>query len=53
MAWECGHKIWRQKTRVMGLPCGEEIVIVGRTVWAQSTSVTDRRTDGQTDINDD
>jgi len=33
----------------MGLPCGEEIMIVGRTMWTQSTSVTDRRTDGQTD----
>jgi len=31
----------------MGLPCGEEIMIVGRTMWTQSTSVTDRRTDGQ------
>ena len=27
------------------MPRGEEITIVGRTVWAQSTSVTDRRTD--------
>ena len=38
----------------MGLPYGEEIMIVGRTVWTQSTSVTDRptdkQTDGQTDI---
>jgi len=33
----------------MWLPYGEEIMIVGRTVWTQSTSVTDRRTDGQTD----
>jgi len=30
---------------MMGLPCGEEIMIVGRTVWTQSTSVTDGRTD--------
>ena len=37
------------KTRMMGLPYGEEIMIVGRTMWTQSTSVTDRRTDGQTD----
>ena len=35
------------ETRMMGLPCGEEIMIVGQTVWTQSTSVTDRRTDGQ------
>jgi len=34
---------------MMGLPYGEEIMIVGRTVWTQSTSVTDRQTDGQTD----
>jgi len=33
----------------MGLPYGEEIMIVGRTMWTQSTSVTDGRTDGQTD----
>jgi len=33
----------------MGLPYGEEIMIVGRTMWTQSTSVTDRRTDGRTD----
>jgi len=37
------------ETRMMGLPCGEEIMIVGRTMWTQSTSVTDRRTDGRTD----
>jgi len=29
------------------LPRGEEIVIVGRTMWTQSTSVTGKRTDGQ------
>jgi len=29
----------------MGLPYGEEIMIVGRTMWTQSMSVTDRRTD--------
>jgi len=34
---------------MMGLPCGEEIMIVGRTMWTQSTSVTDRQTDGRTD----
>jgi len=31
----------------MGLPYGEEIMIVGQTMWTQSTSVTDRQTDGQ------
>jgi len=30
---------------MMGLPYGEEIMIVGRTMWTQCTSVTDRRTD--------
>ena len=34
---------------MMGLPYGEEIMIVGRTMWTQSTSVTDRQTDRQTD----
>ena len=34
---------------MMGLPCGEEIMIVGRTMWTQSTSVTERQTDRQTD----
>jgi len=30
---------------MMGLPYGEEIMIVGRTMWTQSTSVTDGRTE--------
>ena len=34
---------------MMGLPYGKEIMIVGRTMWTQSTSVTDGRTDGRTD----
>jgi len=34
---------------MMGLPYGEEVMIVGRTMWTQSTSVTDGRTDGVTD----
>jgi len=34
---------------MMGLPYGEEIMIVGQTMWTQSTSVTDGRTDGRTD----
>jgi len=37
------------ETRMMGLPYGEEIMIVGLTMWTQSTSVTDRRTDRRTD----
>ena len=35
---------------MMGLPYGEEIMIVGRTRWTQSTSVTDRQTDRQTEL---
>jgi len=37
------------ETRMMGLPYGEEIMIVGRTMWTQSTSVTDGRMDRRTD----
>ena len=37
------------ETRMMGLPYGEEIMIVGRTMWTQCTSVTDRQTDGRID----
>jgi len=37
------------ETRMMRLPCGQEIMIVGRTMWTQSTSVTDRQTDRRTD----
>jgi len=35
------------ETRMMGLSYGEEIMIVGRTLWTQRTSVTYRRTDVQ------
>jgi len=44
-----GMNVISPETRMMGLPYGEEITIVGRTVWTQSTSVADRRTDRQTD----
>ena len=37
------------ETRMMGLPYGEEIMIVGQTMWTQSTSVTDGRMDRPTD----
>ena len=37
------------ETRIKGLPYGEEIMIVDRTVWIQCTSVTDGRTDRRTD----
>jgi len=44
-----GMSLICSETRMMGLPYGEEIVIVGQTMWTQSTSVTDGRTDGRTD----
>jgi len=34
---------------MMVLPYGEEIMIVGQTMWTQCTSVTDGRTDRQRD----
>jgi len=34
---------------MIGLPYRQEIMIVGRTMWTQSTSVTDGQTDRQTD----
>jgi len=42
-----GMHLISAETRMMGLPYGEEIMIVGRTMWTQCTSVTDRRTDRQ------
>jgi len=42
-------EIWRQKTRVLGLPDGEEIMPLAFFVLTQYRRVTDRRTDGQTD----
>jgi len=46
---EFGDDIWRQKTKVMGLPDGEEIMTLAFFVLTQYRRVTDRRTDGQTD----
>jgi len=37
------------ETRMMGLPYGEEIMIVDRTMWTQSSSVTDGQTDNHKD----
>ena len=34
---------------MMGLPYRAEIMIVGRTMWTQCTSVTDGQTDGWSD----
>ena len=44
-----GMNVISRETRIMGLSYGEEIVIVGRTMWTQSTSVSDRQTDRQAD----
>ena len=49
MQLECEDVIWRQKTRIMGLPYGEEIMTVGRTMWGQSMIVTHGQTGRQTD----
>ena len=46
---EFGDEIWRQKTRVLGLPDGEEIMPLAFFVLTQYRRVTDRRTDGRTD----
>ena len=46
---EFGYEIWRQKTRVLGLPDGEEIMPLAFFVLTQYRRVTDGRTDGQTD----
>jgi len=45
---EFGDEIWRQKTRVLGLPDGEEIMPLAFFVLAQYRRVTDRRTDIRT-----
>jgi len=45
---EFGDEIWRQKTRVLGLPDGEEIMTLAFFVLTQYRRVTDgqtRRTD--------
>ena len=43
-----GMNVISPETRMMGLPYGGEMMIVGRTMWTQCTSVTDRRTDRMT-----
>ena len=42
---EFGDEIWRRKTRVLGLPDGEEIMPLAFFVLTQYRRVTDRRTD--------
>ena len=46
---EFGVEIWRQKTRIMGLPDGEEIMTLAFFVLTQYRRVTDGQTDRQTD----
>jgi len=50
---EFGDDIWYQKTRVLGLPDGEEIMTLAFFVLTQYRRVMDgqrdRRTDGKTD----
>jgi len=42
---EFGDEIWRQKTRVLGLPDGEEIMLLAFFVWHNTgTWRTDWRT---------
>jgi len=41
-------EIWCQKTRIMGLPDGEEINTLAFFVLTQYRHVTDRQRDGQT-----
>jgi len=47
---EFGDEIWRQKTRVLGLPDGEEIMTLAFFVLTQYRRVTDGRTDGHVAI---
>ena len=46
---EFGDEIWRQKTRVLELPEGEEIMPLAFFVLTQYRRVTDGQTDRQTD----
>ena len=41
---------WFQSSRVIGLSCGIKISTVRHLVLSQSTRVTDRQTDGQTEL---
>jgi len=47
---EFGDEIWHQKTRVLGLPDGEEIMPLAFFILTQYQRVTDGRTDGQVAI---
>jgi len=41
---ECRDEIWRQKTTIVGIPEGEEIMTLAFFVLIQYRLVTDRRT---------
>ena len=45
---ECRDEIWRQKTRIVGQPEGEEIMTLAFFVLTQYRRVTDRLTNRQT-----
>jgi len=45
---ECRDDIWRQKTRIVVLPDGDEIMTLAFFVLTQYRCVTDGRTDRQT-----
>ena len=45
---EFGDEIWHHKTRVLGLPDGEEIMTLAFFFVTQYWRVTDRQMDGQT-----
>jgi len=47
---EFGDEFWRQKTRVLGLPDGEEIMPLTFFILTQYRRVTDRQTDGHVAI---
>ena len=46
---ECGDEICYQKTRIIGLPDGEEIMTLAFFLLTQYRLVSDGQTDGQTD----
>jgi len=46
---ECRDEILYQKTRIMGLPDGEEIITLAFFILTQYRLVTDGQMDGQTD----